>query len=462
MGGRARRLRAEGGGKGRSARHIALVLLALVLCPRSFLLPSAVAQTPGGDGTYYSSRPEFRIPFQTDPNERRIQQVELYVSRDLGRSWQRVAAAPPAERSFRFLAQQDGWYYFAVRTIDFQGQGYPPTPDQFQAGLRVCVDTLRPTVVLRAVTPPEGGVGVEWQITDENLDLDSLRLEQRVPGNGDWTPLAPPRAAAARHSWNPGTNAPLEVRLQVRDRAGNIGEQTVTVTPSVGPGAAATAPSRPLAAPGPGAVRRVNSKRISLNYKLEDVGKSGVAVIELWYTRDPQARNWQKHNEQTNPQPPYVVEVSEEGLYGFTLVARSGVGFGEQPPRVGDPPQVWVEVDLTKPRVQLLNLEVGRGPEMGNLTITWSATDKNLGPRPITLAYAERPEGPWTVIAANEENSGRFLWRMPPDVPYQFYVRVEATDLAGNVGSAETAKPIVVDLSQPKVRVLGVDPADKP
>jgi hypothetical protein len=35
-------------------------------------------------------------------------------------------------------------------------------------------------------------------------------------------------------------------------------------------------------------------------------------------------------------------------------------------------------------------------------------------------------------------------------------VRVEATDKAGNTGSAETGKPVIVDLSQPKVQVIGI------
>src|SRR5262245_32731556 len=118
----------------RPALRIPSVVWLFVFCPLSFVfcpLPFSAAQTAAGDGTYYSQRPEFKIPFQTDPNERRIKQVELYVSRDLGRSWQPVATAQPTERGFRFQAQQDGWYYFAVRTIDFQGQAFPPTQDQF-------------------------------------------------------------------------------------------------------------------------------------------------------------------------------------------------------------------------------------------------------------------------------------------------------------------------------------------
>jgi hypothetical protein len=47
-------------------------------------------------------------------------------------------------------------------------------------------------------------------------------------------------------------------------------------------------------------------------------------------------------------------------------------------------------------------------------------------------------------------------------VPYQFYVRVEAVDRAGNVGGDETRKPVIVDLSQPKVQVIGVGAAGSP
>jgi hypothetical protein len=51
---------------------------------------------------------------------------------------------------------------------------------------------------------------------------------------------------------------------------------------------------------------------------------------------------------------------------------------------------------------------------------------------------------------------------MPTDgVPYQFLVKVEAADLAGNVGEAITPDLIKVDLSTPKVRILNVEPSGK-
>ena len=130
-------------------------------------------------------------------------------------------------------------------------------------------------------------------------------------------------------------------------------------------------------------------------------------------------------------------------------------------PQIGDRPQVWIEVDMTKPAVQLFNVIVGQGEEKGKLTITWSARDKNLHKQPITLSYADQPTGPWRPIAQSLGNTGRYVWTMPSekDMPFQFFVKVEAIDQAGNVGEAVTEQAVKVDLSQPRAKILNVGPA---
>src|SRR5262249_32942470 len=145
------------------------------------------------------------------------------------------------------------------------------------------------------------------------------------------------------------------------------------------------------AAPG---TRCINSKRISLNYEIREQGPSGVSALEIYSTRDGQ--RWERLREDSNPQPPCVIEVSEEGVYGFTLILRSGANLGERPPQAGDQPQVWVEVDLTKPIVLWVNVEVDPVPQNNSVTITWKATDKNLAREPIALKYSKDTQGPWT------------------------------------------------------------------
>jgi hypothetical protein len=270
-------------------------------------------------------------------------------------------------------------------------------------------------------------------------------------------------AATGRYSWNPAAGGTVDVRLRVRDLAKNEGESTLRLTPG-GQGARPSsnfAEPDTAAAPGRTAIgkRWVNNKRISLNYEVKEAGPSGLQAVELWMTRD--GHNWIKHSEDATHTPPLIFEVPEEGVYGFTLLVRSGVGLSERQPRSGDAPQIWVEVDLTPPIVHTAKAEVGRGSDTGVLTITWKATDKNLAREPISLFYCEKPEGTWTPIERNIENSGKYRWQMPPGVPYKFYVRVEATDLAGNAGSYDTPQPAIVDLAQPKGLILSVDPASK-
>ena len=81
--------------------------------------------------------------------------------------------------------------------------------------------------------------------------------------------------------------------------------------------------------------------------------------------------------------------------------------------------------------------------------------------QPISILYATKLEGPWNPVpgATHLENTGRFVWHMQADVPFELFVRIEAADEAGNVGQAETARSVKVDLSLPRARVIGVEPA---
>jgi hypothetical protein len=200
-------------------------------------------------------------------------------------------------------------------------------------------------------------------------------------------------------------------------------------------------------------VRLVNTKRITLNFEVKDVGPSGLAGVELWYTQD--CRSWQKYD--ASPSALAVVEVDEEGMYGFTSVARSGSGLGKEPPAPGDQPQVWVIVDLTRPEVQLTEVTPRFHDKKQELTITWKARDKNLGRQPVSLSYAEKADGPWAIIAANLENEGKYVWQAPPDAPARLLVRAQAVDLAGNVGTAVTPRPVLLDLRMPSVSIVNAE-----
>ncbi len=83
----------------------------------------------------------------------------------------------------------------------------------------------------------------------------------------------------------------------------------------------------------------VNSKRLQINYEIKDVGPSGLASVELWYRHNGGA--WKKYGDAPQ-QPPYVVDVPEDGLYGFTLLARNRDGQGKAKPEADETPQVSI------------------------------------------------------------------------------------------------------------------------
>ncbi|MFM7148265.1 MAG: hypothetical protein ACKO23_00315, partial [Gemmataceae bacterium] len=188
-------------------------------------------------------------------------------------------------------------------------------------------------------------------------------------------------------------------------------------------------------------------------------GPSGVAAIELWATRD--GKTWARYSNEPPPPGPLVVHVAEEGRYGFSIVVRSGTGLASQAPESGDAPQIWVEVDETRPVVKLHDIRVVKHNDSHHLQIGYSAKDKYLTAKPVTLYMAENKEGPWTPIATHLDSTGVHVWDIPRDVPYQFYVRAEAKDLSGNYGTSVSVDPVKVDLSRPKGTILGVETENK-
>jgi hypothetical protein len=188
------------------------------------------------------------------------------------------------------------------------------------------------------------------------------------------------------------------------------------------------------------AFRMVNTKKFTLNFEVKDVGVTGISTVDLWCTQD--MRTWKKLDSVQQLANALVVEVKDEGTFGFTLVARNGNGLGKAPPQAGELPQVWVSVNTTPPAVSLSGVEMSLTTKAPSMIIRWTAKDRNFGPRPVTLSYAANVEGPWTLLSANVENTGRYEWPLPANVPGAMYVRVQAADLNGNVGFAQTENPI--------------------
>ena len=198
----------------------------------------------------------------------------------------------------------------------------------------------------------------------------------------------------------------------------------------------------------------INSPQMTLDYRVDRVGPSGVGAVDLYLTED-EGRTWRRYAEDADLQPPMVVNLPGEGVFGLRLVVTSKAGLGRRPPQEGDAPDMRVEVDTTAPIVKLYRPEPYKG-RRDAIVLTWQASDdRNLATSPITLQWAERPDGEWKTIATDLTNSGRYVWTVAPNL-VRVYLRVVARDMAGNQGFDETADPILVDLTEPEAKILGI------
>jgi len=228
--------------------------------------------------------------------------------------------------------------------------------------------------------------------------------------------------------------------------------------PHVPAGQIATAeqPTGSPSALAPGARQVVNSRRVFLEYKIEQTGPSGVGRVQIWMTRD-RGQSWELLGEDEDRTSPAEVVLPGEGLFGVTLVVSNGRGFGATPPASGDSPDWWIEVDLTKPTAELVSVVPTENGDPGVMIITWNARDKNLGSEPVDLYWSANRDGPWMTIAKGLRNDRQYRWSVPQEVGAQAYVRMTVTDQARNISECLTAEPVAIDdLSRPRVRVVGV------
>ena len=204
----------------------------------------------------------------------------------------------------------------------------------------------------------------------------------------------------------------------------------------------------------------VNSHRFQVGYKLEDVGPSGIGAVELFITEDT-GRKWWKYGDDPDQKSPFEVEVPRDGEYGFAIRVRSGAGLSNDPPAPGEAPAIVIVVDESPPAVELLPPQQGNGANFNQLLIRWRVKEEHPSDKSVSLQYAASRSGPWEQISGwTEDQNGEYDWQIGAGVPAQFYVRVMVRDAAGNISKAETAQPIVVDLSRPTAQIIDVETPD--
>jgi len=202
------------------------------------------------------------------------------------------------------------------------------------------------------------------------------------------------------------------------------------------------------------------SKRFNLDYSIDAVGPLGVDKVEVWVTRNG-GHDWDLWGVDEDRESPVLVSVEDQGIYGFRVVIVGRNGLASDTPRAGNPADIWVGVDTTKPAGDITSAAYGSGAFAGHLDIRWTVADDHLCAKPITLLISEKRNGPWTPIASSLANTGQHHWRVDSRVPDNFYLRLEARDEAGNVARCELDTPVKSAGLSPKGHVRRIEPLDR-
>jgi hypothetical protein len=223
----------------------------------------------------------------------------------------------------------------------------------------------------------------------------------------------------------------------------------------------------------------VNNRQVKLNFDVAKSGPSGLGSVEVYVTADegitwepmplaPDAFGLPPSGDAGNHNGWVMVQLSREGVtYGFRIVVKNRAGIGKPPPQRGDPPQVRLELDTTRPEAKLYAPQEDQ-TRPNALILAWTALDRNLASHPVVLEWAERKEGPWTSVSseplannmpeppgagADRQNAptGNYSWQLPDKMPPRVYLRLKVRDTAGNEALAETVNPVIIDLFKPDV-----------
>ena len=97
-------------------RNVILTSFASIMFSLSWMVSVGLAQPPTALQTFFVKSRQFEIPVSIDSRgTNRPGELQLYVSRDSGVSWEFYSRESPDVQRFSFSAPGDGEYWFAVR-----------------------------------------------------------------------------------------------------------------------------------------------------------------------------------------------------------------------------------------------------------------------------------------------------------------------------------------------------------
>lgn len=282
----------------------------------------------------------------------------------------------------------------------------------------------------------------------------------RWAGEGPAAAVAPPPEA--------GQNRSVLARpVGTGNRAGLPSGGRTEVGATAPPPLAPATPAIEAAAPGTVAralpteyrgrpLQIVRSRRFTWDYEMQSDRPDTIPVrVELWSTSDGGV-TWQRSAVDDDGQSPIDVTLPAAGLYGFRLEIVPDLPDAGGGPRSGEMPEGWIGIDDEPPQVEILEATRLKDTEPGGVLIRWAARDQILVPKSVRLIQSPSADGPWGTIAEGLEAQGEYRWQPERGTPARVFIRVEASDAAGNIGRGTTPEPVTVAMPRVVGKLGGV------
>ncbi len=216
--------------------------------PAGWNAPPPAAPAAEQPTTQYSRNPRFDLNYTLDSGASGVARVDLYVTRDDGRSWVRWSQHDGRETPLkvvldtRFNKEIEGDYGFALVPVSGAGLSEGAPAAGTAPELKVRIDTAAPVIKVYAPTADpnnKAALVLNWEATDKNFGRDPIAVEYAESPQGPWKSVTgtdgptPTRVEnSGSYSWQPPLNLTtpkVYLKFSAWDLAGNKSE---VVTPN--------------------------------------------------------------------------------------------------------------------------------------------------------------------------------------------------------------------------------------
>jgi hypothetical protein len=166
----------------------------------------------------------------SDPGEAELASVALWITDNRGRSWRKLADAPPKTGEVLVHLPGPGAFGLAISAADSVGNVLPPPRRGTRPSFELSTDRKAP--VLEALgwvskgqlVSSRKGVEVKWKATDKNIAAKPVTMQFSADGGRTWNTVGGVREASGSFKWSPPKNVDSRhclLRLIARDQLGN-------------------------------------------------------------------------------------------------------------------------------------------------------------------------------------------------------------------------------------------------